>query len=93
MPTSLRQPRRREPFGHSQRGGFIGFKSDFLRQHDVARDKVVSWNEAPANDRSTGAIQLGDIRRCSMPYAVSSARMAADDIEIVVDVILRQLLR
>jgi hypothetical protein len=45
-----------KPMCHRQRGPLIGFQSDLLGQHDVARDEMVLGYEAPAGPRSAAIV-------------------------------------
>jgi glycosyltransferase involved in cell wall biosynthesis len=89
---SQSRPSRRKISCHSQRTALVGFKGDFLRQHDVACDEIISGHKTPARCRIARVVQLVDIGGCAMADSIPLSAMAADDIEISMRVILCKLL-
>ena len=68
--------------GYRKGAALIGFERDFLRQHDIARDKVAIRNEAPFADMVTRAVELLDIRLRAVMDPIARTGVAPDDIEI-----------
>ena len=64
-----------------------------MREHNVARDELTKGRETPANSEASCAIKLMHIGRDAIVDTVSRSAVAADDIEIFLDVELCALLR
>ena len=54
---------------------------------------MIVGDKTPARRYSASIIQLVDVRAHSLAYAVSLVRVAADDLEIIVRIVLGKLLR
>src|SRR6266446_843433 len=78
---------------HRQRATLVGLQRNFLCQHDVACDEVTFGCKAPANTRTTGAVEFADVHRSAVVNPVSLAAVAAGDLKIAFRVILHELLR
>jgi len=78
---------------HGQRATLVGLQPNFLCQHDVACDEVTFGCKAPANTRTTGAVEFVDVHRSAVVNPVSLSAVAAGDVKIAFSVILRELLR
>jgi hypothetical protein len=63
-----------------------------LSQHDIARHQIASWNETVAHYRTADFVEFFYVRRARVVDAVPLGRVAADDIEKVARIKLRQLL-
>ena len=46
----------RKGIRHRQRVPLVGFQSNLLGQHDVARDEIIPRHEAPASPRSASVV-------------------------------------
>src|SRR5258708_26384438 len=67
---------------HRQCAELICFQGNLLSKHDIARDQITCGHETPANDRTTIADDLVDVRRAAGAYAAPLAALATDHIEI-----------
>jgi hypothetical protein len=83
---------RRKPVGFFQRAPLVGFQGNLLSQHDVACDQVFIRHETQPRCRPGVIVELDDVRFIAVAYAIALAAVAADDLEIIVRVELRQLL-
>src|SRR5260370_38273953 len=78
---------------HGQRATLVGLQRNFLCQHDVACDEVTFGCKAPANTRTTGAVEFVDVHRSAVVNPVSFSAVAAGDLKIAFRGILRELRR
>jgi hypothetical protein len=91
-PTYTCRPLRRKTFRHGQRGTLVSLKGNLLRQHDIARDEIGVGYKAPTNAWAAGAVDLMDVHGGAMSDPVSSAAVAASDVEISFSLKLLELL-
>src|ERR1700692_1068011 len=80
-------------FCYRQRAPLVGFQGNLLRQHDVPRNEILSRYEAPTYQGPTPIIELIDVHPPAIVYPVSPSGVAACNVEIIVRIVLRQLLR
>jgi hypothetical protein len=71
---------------------FVVFQRDFLRKHDVTGGEADTWGKAQACSQPAATIQLVYVSLRTGAYPVSFPGMAADNLKVIVRIVLFQLI-
>ena len=82
----------RKSFCHRKCGLLICFESYLLSKHNIARHEVAFWDETVATEGPANFIQLFNVCCSSIVNPIPLVSVAADDVEKVECIKLRQLL-
>src|SRR5215217_8059601 len=93
LPHASRLHRYECAMSHCERAALVRFKSDFLRQHDIASYEVALRNKAPSADTLSGVAQFLNVGLGAIVYPVARAGIATDNVEIPKALVAHSLLR
>jgi len=85
-------PLRHKSVCHCERSKLVCFESDLLSQHDIAGHQIAVWYETVAHYRTADFVEFFYVRHVRVVDAIPLGCVAADDIEKVTCIKLRQLL-